>query len=151
MSRARRPEAAHRPMYARMLRLRHITPSGFLCFVFLEGTIALGALLALAELVTWWGVLVLPATVAMMVKLNDVIAGALTAASARAARPASARAEVLRPATVTAPAPRVAEEATTRLPGVINRDRGAPIMRPWAEQAEAHQQRVRQSASRRYE
>ena len=152
MSRARRPEPAHRPLYARLLRLRHITPSGFLCFVFLEGTVALGALLALAELVSWWGVLVLPATVALMVKLNDVIAGALTAAAAPA-RPATARAEVLRPATATGPvvAPRIAEESTTRLPGVINRDRGAPVMRPWAEQAEAQHQRVRQSASRRYE
>jgi hypothetical protein len=66
------------PLYARTLGLRHVTPSGFLCFVFLEGSVALGFLLALAELVSWWGVLVLPITVAVMVKLNDVVAGALT-------------------------------------------------------------------------
>lgn len=66
------------PLYARTLGLRHVTPSGFLCFVFLEGSVALGFLLALAELVSWWGVLVLPVTVAVMVKLNDVVAGALT-------------------------------------------------------------------------
>jgi hypothetical protein len=66
------------PLYARMLGLRYVTPSGFLCFVFLEGAVALGFLLALAELVSWWGVLVLPFTVAVMVKLNDVVAGALT-------------------------------------------------------------------------
>jgi hypothetical protein len=65
-------------MYARMLGLRYVTPSGFLCFVFLEGAVALGFLLALAELVNWWGVLVLPLTVAAMVKLNDVVAGVLT-------------------------------------------------------------------------
>ncbi|WP_433376356.1 hypothetical protein ACQPZX_07685 [Actinoplanes sp. CA-142083] len=154
---SRRTEA-HLPMYARLLRLRHVAPSGFLCFVFLEGSVALGALLALAELVSWWGVLVLPILVALMVKLNDVIAGALTQ-PAIPAGPAAARAEVLRPATAGGlgggaggdPAVRIAEEATTRLPGVINRERGAPVMRPWAEQVEAQQWRVRQSATRRYE
>ncbi|WP_433301910.1 hypothetical protein ACQP2F_07485 [Actinoplanes sp. CA-030573] len=197
-----RSEEAHRPLYARVLRLRHVAPSGFLCFVFLEGSVALGALLALAELVSWWGVIVLPMTVALMVKLNDLVAGALmpragsaggaamaagpagratTAAAGwaatsgrsagRAATPGGSagwapgglvghpatpggvagRAEVLRPAAAGAPPMRVAEEATTRLPGVIKRDRGGPVMRPWAEQAEAQQQRVRQSAMRRYE
>jgi hypothetical protein len=71
----RAPVSRDLPLYARVLRLRYLAPTGFLCFVFLEGAIALGILLALAELVSWWGVLVLPATVAMMVKLNDVIAG----------------------------------------------------------------------------
>ncbi|WP_369077222.1 hypothetical protein [Symbioplanes lichenis] len=83
-------DKAHRPMYARMLRLRHVAPSGFLCFVFLEGTVALGILLALAELVSWWGVLVLPAAVAGMVKLNDMVAGVLErqlAASPAGSRP----------------------------------------------------------------
>jgi len=113
-------------------------------------------LLALAELVSWWGVLVLPATVALMVKLNDVIAGALSRSASvvvMPAAPTAARAEVLRPATVAGANPpvRMAEEATTRLPGVINRERGAPIMRPWAEEVEARQWRVRQSATRRYE
>ncbi|GIF26449.1 hypothetical protein BJ973_005809 [Actinoplanes tereljensis] len=168
--RAARPEAAprpvaSRPLYARLLRLRHVAPSGFLCFVFLEGAVALGILLALAELVSWWGVLVLPLTVAAMVKLNDTIAGALS----RSAAPAAAgfpRAQSLRPATATGPtglgtlgatASRatppsdLAGQATTRLPGVISRDQGPPIMRPWAEEAEAHQQRVRQSARGRYE
>jgi hypothetical protein len=46
-----------------------------LCFFFLEGAIALASLLALAELVTWWAVVVLPASIAVMVKINDVIAG----------------------------------------------------------------------------
>jgi hypothetical protein len=65
------------PIYARLLGLQYLAPSGFLCFVFLEGAVALGVLMALAELVSWWGVLVLPLTVAAMVKLNDVVAGAL--------------------------------------------------------------------------
>jgi hypothetical protein len=68
----------HRPLYARVLRLRHLAPNGFLCFAYLEGAIALGILLALAELVSWWGILVLPATVAVMVKLNDAVAGAVS-------------------------------------------------------------------------
>jgi hypothetical protein len=184
--RSRRPDdVAHRPLYARLLRLRHVAPSGFLCFVFLEGAVALGILLALAELVSWWGVVVLPLVVALMVKLNDFIAGALSRpASAASAFPS---AHPLRPATAAGPAAlgelsdktaqsgrtavagrtvlgapaaaisraappsRMADESTTRLPGVISRDGGSPIMRPWAEDAEAYQQRVRQSASRRYE
>jgi hypothetical protein len=61
---------------------------------------------------------------------------------------------VIRPASATDSAGRLrisGDEATTRLPRVIGHDHGAPVMRPWAEQAEAQQQRVRQSATRRYE
>lgn len=86
-----RDEARQQPLYARMLGLQYLAPGGFLCFVFLEGAVALGILLALAELVSWWGVLVLPAMVAAMVKLNDVVAGSL-----------------IRPATATGPTPPVA-------------------------------------------
>jgi hypothetical protein len=170
------PAVGHRPLYARMLRLKFLTPSGFLCFVFLEGAIALGILLALAELVSWWGVLVLPATVAIMVKLNDVVAGSLAPAAPLVAAPSAGlgaaarsagaggtafadRAAPLRPAGTAReasldgrpPARRVGEESTTRLPGVIDRGPGAPIKRPWAERAEAQQQWIRQSATRRYE
>src|SRR3954471_22488152 len=80
-----REQARLRPLYARLLGLQYLSPSGFLCFAFFEGAIALGILLALAELVSWWGVVVLPVTVALMVKLNDVIAGALTPTTARPA------------------------------------------------------------------
>jgi hypothetical protein len=72
-----------RPLYARVLRLRHVDPGGLLCFVFFEGTVALGLLLALAELVNWWAVLVLPATVAVMVKVNDLVAGGVVRSAAR--------------------------------------------------------------------
>jgi hypothetical protein len=64
----------YRPLYARALGLRFVNPGGVLCFLFFEGSVALAALLALAELVSWWAVLVLPAVVAAMVKLNDVVA-----------------------------------------------------------------------------
>lgn len=72
-----------RPLYARILRLRHVDPGGMLCFVYFEGTVAFGLLLALAELVNWWGVLVLPATVAVMVKVNDAVAAAVLRSAAR--------------------------------------------------------------------
>lgn len=125
-----------RPLYARMLRLKHITPGGLLCFVFLEGAAALGILLALAELVSWWGVIVLPLTVALMVKLNDVIAGMLPR-SASAGETVAARAAVRRS---------IAGESTTRLPV----GQGG-VKRPWVERLELQQQLTRQSAARRYE
>jgi hypothetical protein len=98
-------------------------------------------------LVSWWGVLVLPVTVAVMVKLNDVIAGALTQAAAPPRPPAIRRPEALRPVEPP-PAELPGERSTARLPGVVD---GTPVMRPWAERLEAQQQRVRQSATRRYE
>ncbi|MGC1209874.1 MAG: hypothetical protein WA890_01195 [Micromonospora sp.] len=64
----------YRPLYARVLGLRFVNPGGVLCFLFFEGAVALAVLLALAELVSWWAVLVLPAAVAVMVKLNDMVA-----------------------------------------------------------------------------
>lgn len=76
-------EGRRRPLYARLLRLHRLRPGPVLCFIFLEGAIALGVLLALANLASWWAVLALPAAVAVMVKLNDVVA----AAASRPAKP----------------------------------------------------------------
>ncbi|GAB3943392.1 hypothetical protein [Micromonospora vulcania] len=75
-------EEHYRPLYARLLGLRFVNPGGVLCFLFFEGTIALAVLLALAELVTWWAVLVLPAVVAAMVKLNDMVAAVVVRSAA---------------------------------------------------------------------
>ncbi|MFF0155328.1 hypothetical protein [Micromonospora sp. NPDC005203] len=75
-------EERYRPLYARLLGLRFVNPGGVLCFLFFEGTIALAVLLALAELVTWWAVLVLPVVVAAMVKLNDVVAAIVVRSAA---------------------------------------------------------------------
>ena len=175
MIRSRRAEPARdQPLYARMLRLRHLSPSGFLCFVYLEGAVALGILLALAELVSWWGVLVLPLTVAAMVKLNDVVAGALTRPSGSAAASApvvtASGAPLLRPAAV----PDLPGQETVRLSaavdGSVARARtvdlrrsghmaadasalnGPPAPRQqWADELDMRQQRARQSATRRYE
>jgi hypothetical protein len=65
------------PLYARVLRLRHLRPGGIMCFLFFEGAVTAGVLLALAELASWWSVAILPIAVAAMVKVNDVVAGAL--------------------------------------------------------------------------
>ena len=75
-------ETGPRPLYARALGLRHLNPGNMLCFVFLEGTAALGLLLALAELIRWWGMLVLPVMVAVSVKANDLVVGAVARSAA---------------------------------------------------------------------
>jgi hypothetical protein len=66
-----------RPFYARVLRLKHIEPNSVLCFLFLEGTLGIGLFLALAEFTPWWIIPALVVAVAAMVKLNDLIAGAI--------------------------------------------------------------------------
>ncbi|MGI5236536.1 hypothetical protein [Dactylosporangium sp. CA-139066] len=63
------------PLYVRALRLRHLHVGGFVSFLLFECMIAVGVLLALAELVSWWAVPVLPAVVAIMVKVNDMVIG----------------------------------------------------------------------------
>ena len=75
-------EKLRRPLYARLLRLRHIHPGASACFFFLEGSIALAGLLVLAGLVSAWALIVLPFAVAAAVKLNDVVAGGLARAQA---------------------------------------------------------------------
>jgi hypothetical protein len=75
-----RDTAADAPLYARVLRLHYIRPGSLLCFGLFEGVTIVAGLLALAELTSWWAVIVLPATVAGMVKINDVVAGAFASA-----------------------------------------------------------------------
>ena len=174
-------EAGERPLYARMLRLRHLAPSGFLCFVFLEGAVVLGILLALAELVNWWGVLVLPATVAIMVKLNDVVAGLL--APPPGAPPLTGVADprrMLQPAAVRSGPDdlglsgartvdlygSVSQATTIDLSGSLSRMsppiparpeiepsamNGPSPSRKWVDRLDARQRWARQSATRRYE
>jgi hypothetical protein len=163
------------PLYARILGLQYLAPSGFLCFVFLEGAVALGVLMALAELVSWWGVLVLPLTVAAMVKLNDVVAGALIRTPEASGRsvgaetvrlPASLISQVggpisepppsLRPSTARQPSADAAsrEDDPWRAQTVAldaSALNGPPTARQWNEELDDHQQRARQSAARRYE
>jgi hypothetical protein len=171
-----RDQVRQQPLYARMLNLQHLFPSGFLCFVFLEGAVALGILLALAELVSWWGVLVLPLSVAVMVKLNDVIAGTMTRPVAEATRPTRSPTPparpTLRPAVVQRPVAAqddlslarartvdLQQHATQTLPAVEATDasalNGPPAARQWAspraEQLGTRQQWARQSATHHYE
>ncbi|GIF72225.1 hypothetical protein [Asanoa siamensis] len=75
-------EWSGRPFYARALRLRHVNPSSTVCFVFLEGATAFAIILALAELIPAWGIVLLPICIAAMVKINDVVAGAAVRAAA---------------------------------------------------------------------
>lgn len=74
------------PLYARLLRLKHIRPGPWWCFLFFEGSLAVAGVLVLAGWVSPWGLLVLPVGVAIAVKLNDVVTGALPPAGAKARR-----------------------------------------------------------------
>lgn len=86
--RASRPDNAEekQPLYARLLRLEHIQPGPWWCFLFLEGSLALAGVLVLADWVNLWGLVVVPLAVAGAVKLNDVVTGALPPTVAPSAR-----------------------------------------------------------------
>jgi hypothetical protein len=161
-----------RPLYARVLRLRHLKPSSTLCFVFLEGSIALGIVLALAELVDPWGVIVLPLSVAAMVKINDTVAGAVVKSAGKAADPG--RRPVV-PARRRPPTPPVVGRASVPGGGTVEAGRvyrsdkaswNSPTPQPtdqaalerasrsWSDVgdvADTPAQRARQAATRRYE
>jgi hypothetical protein len=62
-------------LYHRLLRLRYYRPRPLMTFILFEGSVIAAVLLSLAEILEWWSVLALPATVAALVKFNDVIAG----------------------------------------------------------------------------
>jgi hypothetical protein len=86
------PAAARkRPLYTRMLDLRHIRPNAWQRAVLGEGALALAVVLVLADVASAWTLLVLPLAVAAVVKAHDLLAGAL-------ARPGSAPAEEHSPA-----------------------------------------------------
>ena len=70
-------EKVKRPLYPRLLRLRHVRPNAWQRAVLLEGALAVGVLLALAELASAWTVVVLPLAVAGVVKAHDLLQGLL--------------------------------------------------------------------------
>jgi hypothetical protein len=80
---------APRPLYWRLLRLRCVHPRAAVTFLLFEGSIVLGVLLALAEIISPLGAVTIPVAVAVMVKLNDVVAYAMLrpAAVEQLARP----------------------------------------------------------------
>lgn len=66
-----------RSIYARLLRLHHLQPNGWQRAVLAEGSLTVAVLLVLADVATAWSLLVLPATVAAVVKLDDLLVGLL--------------------------------------------------------------------------
>jgi hypothetical protein len=66
------------PVYWRVLRLHHVQPNAWQRAVLIEGVLAVGVVLVLAGKATAWTIPVLPVVVAVLVKLNDILAGALS-------------------------------------------------------------------------
>ncbi|HZM75112.1 MAG TPA: hypothetical protein VFC19_05260 [Candidatus Limnocylindrales bacterium] len=157
-------EARQRPMYAKVLGLQHLRPGNLVCFVFFEGAVALAALLALAELADWWVMLVLPLSVAAMVKLSDMIAGAVLRADSvrppkalgRAAVPSAAAYGRPRRGATIPPASAGMTSVTRAGRTTSTRASGAAPAAPTSlagvdEWLGSPEQRARQSAVRRYE
>ena len=76
-----------RPLYPRLLRLRHIYPSAWQRAALGEGALVVAVLLVLADLASAWTLLVLPVTVALVVKAHDVLEGVLSAERAERGAP----------------------------------------------------------------
>jgi hypothetical protein len=71
------PAKVKRPLYPRVLRLRHVHPNGWQRAVLGEGALAVAALLVLADVASAWTLLALPLAVAGVVKAHDLLAGLL--------------------------------------------------------------------------
>jgi len=63
------------PVYSRVLGLRHLRLARWQTGVLFDGALVVGVLLALAELASAWAPVVLPAVVAGVVWVFDVVAG----------------------------------------------------------------------------
>jgi hypothetical protein len=74
--------AGSRPLYPRLLRLRHLQPSAWQRVLLFEGVIAVAVVVVLADKASLWTVPVLPVVVAAVVKFNDVVVGMLRERSA---------------------------------------------------------------------
>jgi hypothetical protein len=75
------PISHRRPLYPRLLRLRHVHPNAWQRALLGEGALAVAVLLVLADLATAWTLLVLPVAVAVVVKAHDLLAGRLNEAA----------------------------------------------------------------------
>lgn len=109
-----------RPLYSRLLRLRHISPNVWQRALLGEGALTVAIVLVLADVASAWTLLVLPLAVAVVVKANDWLAGFLrrppkptkvakppkAAKPAKAARPATEAADGAHPAEGPAPSGR---------------------------------------------
>ena len=70
-------QPAKRPLYPRLLRLRHVQPNAWQRAVLGEGAVGVAVLLVLADLATAWTLVALPVAVAAVVKAHDLVAGLL--------------------------------------------------------------------------
>lgn len=80
MSRRRTSEEStrgSRPLYPRLLRLRHIQPNAWQRAALGEGALGAAALLVLADVASAWTLLALPVAVALVVKAHDLLEGVL--------------------------------------------------------------------------
>ena len=71
------PAAKKKPLYPRLLRLRHIAPNAWQRAALGEGAIGVGVLLAMADLASAWAIVALPVAVAGIVKAHDALQGVL--------------------------------------------------------------------------
>jgi hypothetical protein len=62
-------------LYWRLLRLRHVRPNSWQRAAFFEGSLAVAAVLVLADLASAWLLIALPVAVALVVKAHDVFVG----------------------------------------------------------------------------
>jgi hypothetical protein len=69
--------ATRHPLYPRLLRLRHVHPNAWQRALLGEGAVGLALLLVLADLATAWILVVLPLSVAVVVKAHDLLAARL--------------------------------------------------------------------------
>jgi hypothetical protein len=114
--------AVKTPLYARVLRLRHVRPNSWQRALFVEGAIAVAIVIVLADLASAWLILALPAAISVLVKFHDVVSGALDRATQQRRH---------RPAPITV-AERVRVTATVPGDAVLPADsaQGYPTLRP---------------------
>ena len=91
---------SRRPLYVRLLRLRHVQLSGWQRALLRDGALVLAVVLVLADLASAWLLLALPLAVAVVVKAHDIVAGQLRA------QPPRTPGDATTPGTTTAPTPR---------------------------------------------
>lgn len=71
------PKKAKKPLYPRLLRLRHVHPNAWQRAALGEGAIGAGVLLSMADLASAWSIVALPLAVAAIVKGHDLLQGLL--------------------------------------------------------------------------
>jgi hypothetical protein len=70
-------EGSGRTLYVRLLRLRRVRPGFWTETLYVYGAALVGVVLYLADLATAWTILVLPLTVAVTVKVYDLVTSSL--------------------------------------------------------------------------